>query len=152
MQQENVWKQMRKQLSDMAETMDQAFRRVPGISHLVRAGYPPVSIYESGDEIVVRAEVAGFSRDELELSLLPGTLLIESRGAKEEYEGYECRLDERGEGEFSRRVPLPATVDDETDVTALLENGVLTVRLKKKQPERGRPVDIESPSEEGSGN
>jgi len=151
MQQENIWKQMRKQLSEMGDTIDHAIRRMPGISHLVRAGYPPVSIYESGDEVVVRAEVPGFAREDLELSLLPGTLTIEGRKAGEEYEGYECLLDERGEDEFSRRLPLPAAVDQEADITAVLEDGVLTVRLEKKQPERGRSVDIESPSEETSG-
>ncbi len=151
MEQENILKQMRKQLSDMTETMDQALRRVPGLSHLVRAGYPRVSIHESGEDIIVRAEVPGFAREELELSLLPGTLVLESRRAEGTDEGYECCLDERGEGEFCRRLALPAAVDEEADVTAILENGVLTVRLKKKQPERGRPVEIETPSEEAPG-
>ncbi|MGD2174650.1 MAG: Hsp20/alpha crystallin family protein [Candidatus Brocadiaceae bacterium] len=143
MDQEGMWRQMRKQLEEVADTIDGALRRVPGVGSFVRPRYPAVDVYESGDELVVRAEVPGLSREALDVSLRGQTLIIKGSAPEDRYEDYTCHARERGAGEFCREVPLPAAVDEEGQIIATLVDGILTVRLKKTQPQGGRKIDIE---------
>ncbi len=137
-----TWQQVRRQLTDVADAIDGALRRMPGIGSFVRGSCPPVSVYEGADDIVVLAEVPGVAREALEVTLLAGTLTIRGKRQPEEHEGYECRLHERGAEEFSRELALPAPVNDDADIAASLTEGVLTVRLQRRQPERGRSIEV----------
>ncbi len=144
MDQKSMWRQMRRQMGEMAETLDEAVRKVPGVGRLVPGLYPPVDIYESPEELIVRADVPGPPREELDVSLLNRTLTIRGRAEPEQYEDLTCHRKERPEGDFRREIDLPAAVDEDVDVTAVLQNGVLTVRLKKQLPEQGRRIEVQS--------
>lgn len=139
----DMWREMRKRLSDMAETVDEAVRKVPPFSSFARPGYPPVNVYEAEEELIVRAEVPGVPKESLNVNLKGGALVIEGKEDRSEYEGYECVCKERGAGEFSREISLPETVDAEAEPAASVENGVLTIRLKLKPREEGTTVRVE---------
>lgn len=144
MEHKDTWKQMRRQLAEVGDAIDGALGKMPGIGNIVRGGYPPVNVYDGPDEVVVRAEVAGVAREDLDVSLLQNVLIISGKLDLDKYEDYDCRLCERCGSEFCREVKLPAGVDDEADVVATLREGVLTVRLKKALPEQGRTIEVES--------
>jgi HSP20 family protein len=147
MDQKDMWQDMRRHLSEMAETIDGALRKVPPFS-FVRGGRPPVDVYDAGDAIVVRADVPGVPRDLLEVMLKGLTLTIEGREDRTPYEGYACLTGERGGAEFCRQIPLPDSVDPEQDPAASLSDGVLTVRLAKRPSAAGRTIPVERPPEE----
>jgi len=145
MAQEDVWQEMRRHLSEMADTVDSALRRIPPFSTFARGQYPYplVNVYEGDAEVIVVAEVPGVRREDLNVSLKSEGLVIAGKEQRSQFESCSCLCRERGPGEFSRRISLPPTVDPKADPVATLENGLLTVRLRKKPPEPGKVVNVE---------
>lgn len=144
MEQKDVRQEMRKHLSDMADTMDTALRKIPPFKTFSRPEYPPVNIYEAEDAFIVTAEVAGVPKQDLNVTLKEGALVLEGKEDRSRVEAYPCVCRERGPAEFSRHVFLPPAVDVDAEPAASLENGVLTVRLKKRPVPQGKtiPVDV----------
>lgn len=103
---------------------------------------PFIDIYETDDEIVVEAEAPGLSAREIAISLRSSR--IEIRGMKMEIpvkKGTRYLRLEREYGSFQRTVPLPSAVDPD-GAKAYLENGILTIRLKKPKPARDRDIIV----------
>lgn len=106
-----------------------------------RRWVPPMDLVEAGDEFVLRADLPGLDRDELELEVKDNVLTIsgERRAEHEDRkEGYH-RV-ERSFGRFSRSLDLPEGIDASA-VTADFDRGVLEVRIPK--PEERQPTKIE---------
>jgi len=106
---------------------------------------PPVDIYQTEDEVVVKAQLPGVSKDEVEVSVQDDTLTIRAEAKREEEVDEDgCFRREIQYGTCVRTVPLPANVDEE-QVTATLTDGLLEVHAKKadKPEEGGRKVEIE---------
>jgi HSP20 family protein len=141
MQRREMWDDITRELSEAAEGLDKAVRRIPPFSSL-RREYPPVNIYETDTEIIVRADVPGVAREELQLVMQMGRLTISGRENRTAYEGYEVVTEERGKAEFSREIALPDSADPEADPSAALQDGVLTVRVPKIAPKQARSIDI----------
>ncbi len=139
----DMWKEMRKHLQEMREAMDGAMRKVPPLRNLVPPEYPLVNVYESPDEILVRAEVAGLGRDDVRLTLHPGLLVIEGTKILPSPSGFETSLEEQVAGDFRREIPLPSSVDEDAAPTASLQAGVLNVRLRKQHEDMGRAIEVE---------
>ncbi len=110
---------------------------------------PSVDVFERRDHLVVEAEVPGLEAREISIFLAPSR--IEIKGVKRECPGSAAarylRL-ERGYGSFNRTVPLPCAVVPE-GAKAGLENGVLTVIMKKLRPSRDREVRVKIRRSEG---
>jgi HSP20 family molecular chaperone IbpA len=109
---------------------------------------PAVDIYENQEKIVVEMELPGVHEKDIKILLYQNRL--EVRGFKRELSGDQSarylRL-EREYGAFRRDVVVPGAIDPE-QTYASLENGVLTVVLKK--PARTiRDVDIKTRRHEG---
>ena len=108
-------------------------------------GTPTVSVQETDDELIVTAEVPGFDRDDLHLSITPMGLTIrgEAREEKED-QGKGFRTVASRYRSFARTVPLPPGVDDER-AEAQVKRGVLTVRFPKARAGAGsRRIPIET--------
>ncbi|MGF1530129.1 MAG: Hsp20/alpha crystallin family protein [Puniceicoccaceae bacterium] len=93
-----------------------------------------LDLLEQNDAYLVRAELPGFQREEIQLKFEDGALSIcASR-----------KGDSEGQGEakqsLERIVPIPDEIQRQT-IGATLENGILTVRLPKA--EAATPVEIE---------
>ena len=103
-----------------------------------------VDVREHDDEIIVVADLPGVEKEDVFVSLInPSTLEISSerKAEKEEKdEGYYMR--ERVYGSLCRTVALPC---DATDAGALasFKNGVLEVRLKKAEAQRGSSIKVD---------
>ena len=140
MEQRDMWKEMRRHFSDMAETIDGAVRKVSPFS---RSGSPPINVYETPADFIVRAEVPGVKKGDLTAKVQGRSLLIEGCEDRSEFDEYECVCRERGKVDFSREVPLPDTADIDAEPAASLADGILTVRIAKAAPAEGRSIDIE---------
>ena len=94
---------------------------------------PNLDFSETEKEYIVRLEAPGMPKDDLHLNLEGQTLTISGErdfANEEKTEEYFWR--EREQGRFVRSVQLPTTVDP-TKVEAACTNGIMTIRLPKKE-------------------
>ena len=95
---------------------------------------PALDLTETEKEFLIRIEVPGFHRENLDVKYDAGMLTITgTRQFRNELKGEEFLWQERTEGRFVRSLRIPTPVV-ETGVEATYENGVLTVKLPKHQP------------------
>ena len=101
---------------------------------------PSLDVYETSDDLVVKAAVPGVKPGDIAITLKDGALVIQGE-AKEEREEKEERyhVRERRSGNFRRAVTLPEGLDT-TRAEATFEDGVLTVTLPKA--EEAKPQEI----------
>jgi HSP20 family protein len=97
----------------------------------VPLGTPRLDVYEQDGYLVVKAEVPGVKKEDLQVELDNGDIVIqgETRAENEVKDDQYYRM-ERRLGRFYRRVPLPFDVKPE-DIQATLNDGVLEVRIPK---------------------
>jgi HSP20 family protein len=113
----------------------------PRLPDLGEVSVPAVDIYETATEFIVEIELPGVSERDVKVLLFSSR--IEVSGFKRElaaHSGSRYMRLEREFGAFRRDVVVPGAVDPER-VIAALENGVLTIVLKKP-PRRRRDVEI----------
>ena len=120
-----------------------------GRQHVSRGGFCPLAdafLEEGGDEIVVRFELPGMSREDIQLYVERRSLMVRGERA---FPGSERRVYQQVEmdyGPFERRIRL--TVDVDPDATAATyEAGILEVRLKLVQHPGARQIPISSEAE-----
>ncbi|MEM7435152.1 MAG: Hsp20/alpha crystallin family protein [Myxococcota bacterium] len=101
-----------------------------------------VDIREEADAFFVDAEVPGLAADDVNVDVEKNVLTIrgERKVEKEESEGQYRRL-ERQYGSFSRSFSLPENVDSES-ISADLQDGVLALRLPKKEAPTPRNIAV----------
>jgi HSP20 family protein len=103
---------------------------------------PAVDIYETENELVVKADLPDVSEKELDVRVENNTLTIrgERKFEKKVNEENYLRV-ERTYGAFSRSFSLPNTVNNEA-IAAEYKNGVLTVTLPKRAESKPKQVKV----------
>jgi HSP20 family protein len=105
---------------------------------------PAIEVVHRDNELVVRADLPGLSKDEIKVDLTEDAITIQGerkREHKEEREG--VYRSERSYGSFSRVIPLPeGTMTDQAKAT--FKDGVLEVTMPAppEQVRRGRRLEI----------
>jgi len=150
----------------MAEEMDRTFDRMFrdfGLqrSSLARSPFralsredvwaPRIEAFQKGDRFIVRADLPGMKKDDVQVELTEDAITIqgERRDEREEQrEGYYHT--EREYGQFYRSIPLPEGVITES-AQATFNNGVLEISMQAPPAEasRGRRLEIKEASEGG---
>lgn len=104
---------------------------------------PAIDIYDSKDNIMVKADIPGMKKDEIDVSVHNDTLILkgEKKEEKETKEKGSIRT-ERFYGSFNRAIRLPAQVDA-ANVSAAYKNGVLELVLPKKEEAKPKQLQIE---------
>ncbi len=103
---------------------------------------PSVDIFEEKDDIVVKAELPGIEKDNVEVNLTDHTLTIKGEKKKEEEvkeENYYRA--ERSYGSFLRVLDLPKDVHADK-VKASFKNGVLEVRMPKTEEAKAKEIKV----------
>lgn len=104
-----------------------------------------VDVADTGEAFEVAADLPGYDREDIDLTITGDELQIEARSSgaiDEEVEGQYLRR-ERHERSASRTVRIPEPIDEEA-AHATYTNGVLRVTLPKAEPgDGGRQIDIE---------
>ena len=129
-------------LARRMERMTEPFAISP--FELLREGqvWPPVDVYEDKEEIVLRAELPGMERKEVEVVLEDSTLSIrDERHLQREEKKENYQRIESAYGSFTRSFPLPSTVDRDK-VRAEMKEGVLEVHVPKREGARGKTIPI----------
>jgi HSP20 family protein len=105
-----------------------------------------VDVREDGDHIYVEAELPGFKKDEIDITLENQTLTIAAERRSETKQGGDGKkgdllLHERRYTRFLRSFTLPPTVDEQT-VNAKLNDGVLTITLNKREESKPKKITV----------
>ncbi len=103
---------------------------------------PDVDIYETENELVLKADLPDMKLEDIEVRMQNQVLTLkgERRFAKEEKNKGYHRI-ERAYGSFTRSFSVPPTVDSDK-IAAEYDNGVLTVSFPKKEVAEPRQVKI----------
>jgi len=144
----------------MSDEMDRLFEDLGfGRSRLLRSAYggaspaptwsPRIEAFQDGDRFIVRADLPGVKKDDLEVNLTDDAVTIQGERQQEERDerqGY--YRSERSYGSFYRAIPLPEGVIADS-CHANFKDGVLEITLQAPPHEvsRGRRVDIGDSSE-----
>lgn len=114
----------------------------PGVDDEERAFIPRFNVVEKEDSYRLTADLPGVSENDVEVTMHDGRLTIAGkRDAEERSEGDSYYLLERRHGSFSRTFALPENADAES-VEAELKNGVLQLRIAKKEAARPRRIAL----------
>lgn len=147
------WSPM-KELENMRRDMERIFEELgeprshrPGGTwpRIAQSGsiVPSIEMYDRGNEIVVRVELPGIDKKDLDLSVTKDTLnvrgeLKKSAAVKDE----DYYLSEIPYGTFSRTIALPLEVENEK-ARADLKDGVLEILLPKKEETKTQEIRIQ---------
>jgi HSP20 family protein len=116
-----------------------------------RRWVPAMDLVETDEHLVLKADLPGLSKDDVNIDIKEGVLTVsgERRSEREDKgEGY-YRV-ERAFGGFSRSLSLPEGIDAER-VTADFADGVLEVRIPKPEERKPHRVAIGTGDLEGEG-
>jgi HSP20 family protein len=109
-----------------------------------------VDVREDGDHLTVEAELPGFKKEDVDITLENQTLTITAQRKVEQQqptqqEGRQPHgaylLRERRYTRFQRSFTLPDTVDEQT-VNAKLQDGILTITLNKRPETKPRKIQV----------
>jgi HSP20 family protein len=132
-------------LSTLRNEIDQLFEapltELARASHLLSGSAPAVDIYEDKDSFVVKAELPGMKKEDIDVSLHDGSLSI-SGERKGEMENAEVYRSERFFGRFQRTVILPTPVNT-AGINAQYKDGILTVTLPKTEEAKPKQIDVQ---------
>lgn len=103
---------------------------------------PPVDLFEEGNELVLRTELPGMKREEIDVNITGNILAISGEKRREEKTDRKGYLrSETSYGAFSRSLTLPEGVDTER-VKATFNDGVLEIRMTKTGETGGHHIAI----------
>src|SRR5262249_5822238 len=127
--------------SEINRLFEEPFSGLARASEFFDVWSPALDVYEDKDNLIVKAELPGLKKDEIDISIHEGALHISGERKQEsEHKGGETYRSERFYGRFHRTVGLPKPVDA-GKVNATYKDGVLTVTLPKS--EEAKPKQIE---------
>ena len=133
-------------LSSLRDELDRLFEspwtELARTSQLLSGWTPALDIHEDKDNFIVRAELPGMKREDIDVSLHDGALSLSGeRKLEQKFEEAEVYRTERFFGKFQRTVSLPAAVAADK-VKAQYKDGVLTITLPKTEEAKPKQIDV----------
>ena len=132
-------------ITTLRDEMNRLFSRTVGDGVSSASSWtPPVDIFDGADSIVLRAELAGLTPEDIDIEIDDNVLTLrgERRFRDSVEEGRFYRL-ERAYGGFQRSLTLPQGVHSD-EISATFEHGVLTVRIPKAEEVKPRKIAVEA--------
>jgi len=114
-------------------------RHMPSVDNLFEfedQRLPSLDVINRDSEVVIKAEVPGFDKKDISVSIADGILTIESKEEKGDYYRREI-----SSSSLARSISLPGNVD-ESKVVANLKNGILEITLPKAETSKPRKVEV----------
>jgi HSP20 family protein len=92
---------------------------------------PPIDIVEEGNDLVVRIDLPGLTKENIDLRIVGDILTINARRAEEQEQRIITQYYKQRPLNISRKVVLPISINDDEKVvgTAKYEDGVVTLRI-----------------------
>ena len=133
-------------LSKLRDEMDRLFKSpfttFARPSQFLNGWAPAIDLYEDKDHLIVKVEIPGMTKEEIEVSLRDGVLSISGERKRDEsHHQAGVYRSERSLGRFQRIVTLPKLVEAEK-VKANYKDGVLTITLPKTEEAKPKQIEI----------
>jgi HSP20 family protein len=111
-------------------------------AQLLEGWFPAVDVYEDKDNLLVKAELPGLRKEDVEIGFQNGYLTLSGeRKQEQKHEDAETYRTERWQGRFHRTISLPCRVDADK-IKATYTEGVLTVTLPKAEEAKAKQIPI----------
>jgi HSP20 family protein len=138
------WEPMREMMTlreAMDRLFDDAFTRPVNANNW---GAPAIDLYQTNDNVVVKAALPGLKADDVQISITGDVLTLKGEFKQNnEVKETTYHIKEQRYGSFERSVMLPTDV--ETDkAKADFENGILTVTLPKAEQVKPRTITVKA--------
>ena len=127
------------------------FRLLEEVEEMARSAFetgltPRMDMYEEDKELVIKAEMPGIRKKDLDIKLDGDVLTIKAEKKEEKKEGKEGATHyhrERSFGRYVRSMTLPARVDAE-NITATLKKGLLVIKMPKAEAPEVKQIEIKT--------
>lgn len=127
------WSPLSRMLSQWPDVWDEDLLNVSGTRDL--------DVYETEDEVVVRANIAGVAEDDVELTFEKGVLYINAEKTEEEGDKDKKHYS-KSSWSYSYKVAVPGMIDFGAEPEAEIENGVVSVTFKKSEGAKPKRLTI----------
>ena len=132
-----------RELDNFGKEMGSWFERTP--FRFLSASTPKVDVYETEKDLIMKAEIPGVSKEDLNVYVDESTIRLSGQSKRnDEFKDDQIYRSERYYGSFSRTIPLPVEINAE-QVTAEYKDGILTIKAPKVEPSKTkcRSIDIQ---------
>jgi len=131
------WRQINEIQREMNRLFDSTTTRT-------RNQYPAVNIWSNADNALVTAELPGYGKNDVDISLTGDVLHIHGSRKAPECKEDECfHRQERSYGVFDREIQLPFAVN-QNNVKAEFQNGVLRINLPRAEEDKPKKISIQA--------
>ncbi len=103
---------------------------------------PPIAVCETDGEMIVRVDLPGVAREDLEIVAHGNEVTLRGRRREDHPPDSRVKLSEVPQGSFSRRLLVPPTLRA-SEPNAQLKDGVLEIRFPRKSPDEMAPKNID---------
>lgn len=103
-----------------------------------------LDVYETENEVVVRANAAGIPKDRVEITFEKGVLWIRAEEENEEKEGK--KYFRKASRSYSYKVAIPGNIDLKSDPEAVIKDGVVKITFKKAEEAKPKKITIKTQS------
>ncbi len=111
---------------------DEDWGTIPGSDNL--------DVYETKDEVVIKANVAGIDPDKVEITFEKGVLTLSGQEEVEEKEGK--KYYKKATRSYSYRVAVPGNIDLSAEPEAKVTHGIVSVTFKKAEEAKPKKISI----------
>lgn len=131
-------------MDHISREMESFMDRAP-FGFLGRGNSPRVDVYETKENVVIKAEVPGVAKEDLNIHMDENSIRLSGQAKKDtEFKDEDVYRSERFFGSFSRIIPLPAEVKSD-EAKAEYKDGILKISVPKldSSKRRSRRIDIQ---------
>jgi HSP20 family protein len=129
-------------LNEINRLFEEPFSELGQGSQYFYGWVPAIDLFEDKENLIVKAELPGLTKNEIDISLHEGALSISGeRKPTEPQEDSSAYRTERFYGRFQRTVALPKEVEGDK-VKAAYNDGILTVTLPKAEKAKPKQIEI----------
>lgn len=107
-----------------------------------RGAFPPLNVFNKGDDIVVIAEAPGMRRNDLKIEAKGDTIRIAGTKTVQYGERASMHRRERGDGRFDRTITLPVEIAADR-IKAEYRDGILALFLPRAESAKARSITIQ---------
>ena len=139
------WEPMREMMT-LREAMNQLFEDsfTRPLSASAISNTPTLDLYQTNEEVVVKAAIPGYKSDDVQISVTNDVLTLRGEFKREdEQKDATYHIREQHYGSFERSVMLPTTVQTDK-AKAEFENGILIIKLPKAEAVKPKVINIKA--------
>lgn len=103
--------------------------------------YPPINVFQQGDDLVAIVELPGVNKEELNIQAKENTIRIAGRKAIDYPENVSLHRRERLSGVFDRTLVVPMQIDSDR-IKAEYNDGVLALFIPRAERDKPRNIQI----------